>query len=210
MDAVATGKWKQRPATVSVVSASVTNATNDVTKALSLMCNGVETCSVPAATIIPRLGTDARLTAPAVLDVSYTCAGDATVYSASFAPGKDAVLTCNIRRAVAGVYVNTSHDANPGRGPEDTVLVADAPQASTDLRQGLWTWTPSNATQPTATLFNYGVDLSELQLYWGSLAEVQWGEEGHPLRIKPWLAVERPWFDWTAPAVETLPVVPQP
>jgi hypothetical protein len=209
-DAVSTGKWKQRPGTITVVSSSVTTETNDVTKALSLMCNGVENCSLPAATVIPRLGTDARLKDEARVAVQYRCGGESYDRTASFAAGADVVLTCNIGSAVAGVYVNTAHDASPGRGPEDTVFMAiNGYQPSTSPLLKSWTWTPANATEPEAAFTN---DMS----FWNSLqwsrtdgvsVAVQWGEEGHPTRIQ---SLNGSWFDWTAPAVETLPVVPQP
>lgn len=209
-DAVSTGKWKLRAGTISVVSASVTTATNDVTKALSLMCNGVENCSLPASTIIPRLGTDARWTAPAKVDVQYQCVGEATPRTASFAAGDDVALTCNVRSAVAGIYVNTAHDANPGRGPEDTVFVGvDATQPSANPLQVRFTWSPANATQPAYKLTKQAADWSTLESNDASSnhVKVQWGEAGHPLRIQSLSGTA--WFDWTAPAVETLPTVPQ-
>lgn len=209
-DAVSTGKWKKRAGTISVVSASVTTETNDVTKALSLMCNGVENCSVPAKTVIPRLGTDARLTAPAKVAVQYQCVGESTPRTASFDPGDDVVLTCNVKSAIAGVYVNTAHDANPGRGAEDTVFVGvDSYQPYSSPLFVRFTWAPSNASQPA-------YKLTKVSSYWSTLeseggysndVNVQWGEEGHPVRIQS--LDGKSWFDWTAPAVDAPVVIPQ-
>jgi hypothetical protein len=208
-DALSTGKWKQRPGTIAVKSASVMFSDNDVSKALSLMCNGVENCSVPGGTIITRLGADARYNWPAKVDVQYQCGGETTNRTASFAAGEDVVLTCNVQSAIAGVYVNTAHDANPGRGPEDTVFVGvDTSQPPANPLLARWTWTPSNATQPAYTLSNSTSSWSSLESNDASSNHVklQWGEQGHPVKIE---SVNGASFDWTAPAVETLPVVPK-
>lgn len=197
-DAVATGKWKPRAGTVAVQSATVRGMTSDVTKSLSLLCNGVENCSIPKGTIVTRIGNDPRTADNALLTVSYQCVGDATVRQFAAYPDRDVVLACNLPGAVAGVYVNTSHDANPGRGPEDTVFVESAPTASPALAS--WTSRPSNASQPTLSMSMYGFDLNRLSLT-GATNTVEWGEEGHPTRIQ--LPGTTSWFGWAGASVPT-------
>jgi hypothetical protein len=199
-------KWQARPGTISVTKATLQTDTNDVTKALALMCNNVENCSVPAGKFEARLGTDARYPGNN-LDVSYRCLGEATDRTASFRWGQDAVLACNLRRAIAGVYVNTSHDATPeGRLSDDTVIVSGLDRTSTDGRQIWWSWTPETSSKPAFEVFNVAGLTTTLSTISEDTFAIEWGEEGHPVRLKN--AYEKTSFEWISAGVASLPVVP--
>jgi hypothetical protein len=157
---------------------------DDVTEALSLLCNSVESCSIPAGAVTARLGRDAYAD-PGVLDVAYRCNGEATDRKASFRSDQDIVLSCNVERAISGVYVNKAHDATAqGRSPEDTVVIAGAAGEADEPSLTFWSWTPSNAKTPS---FRMSVEaaygLNSLAYDAGTM-NVQWGEEGHPLQIQ--------------------------
>jgi hypothetical protein len=206
-DALATGKWKRRPGTVVVKSASMTtkSQTKDVTKAMDLVCNSVENCSIPRDVQFGWLGGDPRDSAQAwtSVTVQYSC-GDGKADRASTFPAFHwvIVLACNLEAAVAGAYQSTGHDADPGRGPDDTLAVYGTGMTDpSDPLFARWSYVMGGGTLPILKLRNDpGVFQWLRTSIPGTTVLLEWNDDGRVIRIGRVNGTPEEGFDFVGPA----------